>query len=152
METGPHIRLILWKAAKAYERVDKASILNTGLGLSDFAILEVLLHKGPLPISQIGEKVLLTSGSMTAAVNRMESKGYVKRIQDPSDGRCYYVHLTKQGRRLITTAFAKHALILEEIAAVLTSAERTELVRLLKEIGLFAEKFNKETFQDKSIS
>ena len=87
MATGPHMRLVLWKAAKAVEEVDKASIDQTGLGLSDFTIMEALLHKGPLPINQIGEKVLLTSGSMTAAVNRMERKGLVTRIQDPADGR-----------------------------------------------------------------
>jgi MarR family 2-MHQ and catechol resistance regulon transcriptional repressor len=139
METGPHIRLVLWKAAKAVEKVDRASIAQTGLGLSDFTIMEALLHKGPLPINQIGEKVLLTSGSMTAAIDRMENKGLVKRIQDPSDGRCYYVHLTKKGRKTIRTAYAKHAKNLEKIASVLSEKERNELIRLLKKIGFFAE-------------
>jgi MarR family 2-MHQ and catechol resistance regulon transcriptional repressor len=139
MNTGPHLRLILWKAAKAVEKADKASIAQTGLGLSDFPIMEALLHKGPLPINQIGAKVLLTSGSMTAAVNRMENKGLVKRIQDPSDGRCFYVHLTKKGRGTIKAAYAKHAINLEKIAGVLSDAERSELIRLLKKIGLFAE-------------
>jgi MarR family 2-MHQ and catechol resistance regulon transcriptional repressor len=144
MQTGPHIRLILWKAAKAVEKVDKASIAQTGLGLSDFAMMEALLHKGPLPINQLGEKVLLTSGSMTAAVNRMENRGFVKRIQDPSDGRCFYVHLTEKGRKRIKEAYAKHAINLEEIASVLSDAERSELVRLLKKIGLFAEALEKD--------
>ena len=134
-----HIRLVLWKAAKAVEKVDKASIDQTGLGLSDFTIMEALLHKGPLPINRIGEKVLLTSGSMTAVVNRMEKKGLAKRIQDPSDGRCFYVHLTKKGRKTIKTACAKHVKNLEKIASVLSDRERRELVRLLKKIGLFAE-------------
>ena len=133
------MRLVLWKAAKAVEEVDKASIDQTGLGLSDFTIMEALLHKGPLPINQIGEKVLLTSGSMTAAVNRMERKGLVTRIQDPSDGRCFYVHLTKKGRNTIKTAYAKHEKNLEKICSVLSEKERNELVRLLKKIGLFAE-------------
>ena len=139
MSTGPHIRSILWKAAKAVEKVDRASIATTGLGLSDFTIMEALLHKGPLPINQIGEKVLLTSGSMTAAVNRMQVKGLVRRMQDPSDRRSFYVHLTKKGRQTIQTAFAKHEKNLEKIAGVLSGSERKELVRLLKKIGLFAE-------------
>ena len=142
MVTGPHIRLVLWKAAKAVEEVDKASIAQTGLGLSDFTIMEALLHKGPLPINQIGAKVLLTSGSMTAAVNRMERKGLVTRIQDPSDGRCFYVHLTKKGRNTIKTAYAEHEKNLEKISSVLSEKERNELVRLLKKIGLFAESLN----------
>ena len=139
MNTGPRIRLVLWKAAKAVEKVDRQSIAQTGLGLSDFTIMEALLHKGPLPINRIGEKVLLTSGSMTAAIDRMESKGLVTRIQDPSDGRCFYVHLTKKGRRTIKTAYAEHEKNLEKIASVLSAGERKELVRLLKKIGLFAE-------------
>jgi MarR family 2-MHQ and catechol resistance regulon transcriptional repressor len=139
MQSGSHIRLVLWKAAKAVEKVDQASIAQTGLGFSDFAILEALLHKGPLLINQIGEKVFLTSGSMTAAVNRLENKGLLKRIQDPSDGRCFSLHLTEKGRKTIKEAYAQHALNLEKIAGVLTESERSELVRLLKKIGLFAE-------------
>ena len=139
MLTGPHIRLVLWKAAKAVEKVDRASIAQTGLGLSDFTIMEALMHKGPLPINRIGEKVLLTSGSMTAALDRIENKGLITRIQDPSDGRCFYVHLTKKGRQAIKKAYAKHEKNLEKIASVLSDGERKELVRLLKKIGLFAQ-------------
>ena len=140
METGSHIRLVLCKAAKAVEKVDRESIDQTGLGLSDFTIMEALLHKGPLTINQIGQKVLLTSGSMTAAVNRLERKGLVKRIQDASDGRCFYVRLTKRGRKVINDAFYRHQQNLEKIAEVLTREERTELVRLLRKLGFHAER------------
>jgi MarR family 2-MHQ and catechol resistance regulon transcriptional repressor len=140
MENAPHIRLVLWKAAKAVEKVDRTSISETGLHLSDFQIMEVLLHKGPQPINAIGDKVLLTSGSMTAAANRLEKKGLVKRVQDPSDGRCFYVHLTDEGLHTIKKAYRKHEQNLEKIAGVLTPDERDELVRLLKKIGYNAEK------------
>jgi MarR family 2-MHQ and catechol resistance regulon transcriptional repressor len=133
------MRLVLWKAAKAIERVDRASIAETGLKISDFTIMEVLLHRGPLPITTIGEKVLLTSGSMTAAVNRLEKRGLVIRVQDPSDGRCFHVHLTQKGRGIIRRAFAQHERKLGDIAAVLTPEERGELLRLLKKIGRRAE-------------
>ena len=139
METAAHIRLILWKAAKAIEKADRASIADTGLKLGDFTIMEVLLHRGPLPINTIGEKVLLTSGSMTAAINRLGKKGLVTRIQDPSDGRCFHVHLTTVGRHIIKRAYEKHENNLEKIAAVLSSQERGDLVRLLKKIGYQAE-------------
>ena len=140
MESAANIRLVLWKAAKAIEKVDRTSIAETGLHLSDFQIMEVLLHKGPLPINAIGEKVLLTSGSMTAAANRLEKKRLVKRVQDPSDGRCFYIHLTDEGRDIIEKAFISHEQNLEKIAAVLSPDERDELVRLLKKIGYNAEK------------
>ena len=139
MTSGPHIRLVLWKAAKAIEKVDRASIVGTGLQLSEFTIMEALLHKGPLPINTIGEKVLLTSGSMTAAINRLEKKGFVRRIQDRSDGRFFHVHLTEIGRMVIKKAYEKHATNLEQVAKGLTEKERREFVRLLKKIGRQAE-------------
>ena len=138
MKNAPHLRLVLWKTAKAVEKVDRASIAGTGLHLSDFQIMEILLHKGPQPINTIGEKVLLTSGSMTAAANRLEKKRLVKRIQDPADGRCFYVHLTQEGFRVIRMAFAQHERNLEEVVDTLTEQEYDELVRLLKKIGFKA--------------
>lgn len=138
MTTAPHIRLVLWKAAKAIEKVDRASIMGTGLQLSEFTIMEVLLHKGPLPINAIGEKVLLTSGSMTAAINRLAKKGFVRRIKDTADGRFFHVHLTEIGRVVIQSAYAKHAANLEHVSAALSQDERDELVRLLKKIGRHA--------------
>ena len=138
MTTGAHLRLVLWKAARALTRVDQLSIKETGLGLSDFSIMEALMHKGPLQIGEIGEKVLLTSGSMTAAINRLEKGGYVKRMRDTEDGRCYYVALTKSGQKVIESAYAKHEGNLEKVAAALSHDERAELVRLLKKLGLHA--------------
>jgi MarR family 2-MHQ and catechol resistance regulon transcriptional repressor len=139
MESGAHIRLILARAAKAIENFDRDSIAQTGLNISDFAILEVLLHKGPLPVNTIGKKVLLTSGSMTTAANRLVQKGYIRRKQDPEDGRCFLLHLTSAGRRLIRTAYTKHSRNLEKIAQVLTGTERTQLVSLLKKVGRHAQ-------------
>jgi len=76
---------------------------------------------------------------MTAAANRLEKKDLVKRIQDPSDGRCFYLHLTKSGRQLIKRVFKKHSANLEKIAGILTAEERNELVRLLKKVGQHAQ-------------
>lgn len=135
MERGTHIRLILWKTEKAVERIDLESIAGTGHCPSDFAIMEALLHKGSLPIGEIGDKVLLTSGSMTAALNRLERKGYVKRTRRKEDARCCEVTLTPAGRRVIKAAYSKHEKRLEKVADVLTAGERQELVRLLKKIG-----------------
>jgi MarR family 2-MHQ and catechol resistance regulon transcriptional repressor len=109
-----------------------------GLGLSEFAVLEVLLHKGPQLVSVIGRKVLLSSGSITAAVDRLESKKLVRRTADTEDLRARLVHLTERGRRLIERAFQQHAMDMEETMAVLRSSERTELVRLLKKAGMWA--------------
>ena len=139
MLSGSHIRLVLGKASKAVERIDRESIADTGLNQSDFMIMEALMHKGPLPINTIGKKILLTSGSMTAAVNRLENKGFLKRIQDPGDGRRFYLHLTGAGHAVIKRAYAAHKANLEKITEVLSAEEAEEAVRLLKKIGRHAE-------------
>jgi MarR family 2-MHQ and catechol resistance regulon transcriptional repressor len=130
--------LVLWKAARAIEQNAVRSVARLGLGLSDFAVLEALLHGGAQPVNTIGRKVLLTSGSITTAVDRLESRKLVRRTADPGDGRARIVQLTASGRRLIEDAFRQHACDMEETLAVLEREERAELARLLKKAGKFA--------------
>ena len=137
-EAATHVWWVLRKAAHAIEQNAVRSVAALGLGLSEFAALEALLHKGPQPVNVIGERVLLTSGSITAAVDRLESRKLVRRTADPGDHRARIVRLTKTGRHLIERAFQQHAIDMEETMAVLRSRERTELVRLLKKVGMWA--------------
>jgi MarR family 2-MHQ and catechol resistance regulon transcriptional repressor len=136
--TGTHVWLILWKAARAVEQNALASVSGLDLGLSDFAVLEVLLHKGPQPVNVIGQRVLLTSGSITTAIDRLEKRKLVHRSADVEDRRARIVELTDKGRQLIQCAFGQHAADMEATMAVLTHAERAELIRLLKKLGMFA--------------
>jgi MarR family 2-MHQ and catechol resistance regulon transcriptional repressor len=137
-EAATRVWWVLWKAAHAIEENAARSVSALGLGLSEFAVLEALLHKGPQLVNVIGKKVLLSSGSITAAVDRLESKKLVRRIADTGDRRARIVQLTGRGRRLIDRAFQQHAIDMEETIAVLRSSERTELVRLLKKVGMWA--------------
>ena len=137
-EAATRVWLVLWKAAHAVGQNARRSVSALGLGHSDFAVLEVLLHKGPQPVNIIGGKVLLTSGSITAAVDRLESKKLIRRTSNPNDGRSRIVQLTETGRHLIERAFQKHAVDMEETMAVLRSTERAELLRLLKKVGMWA--------------
>src|ERR1700730_18045953 len=134
--SGVHVFLVLWKAARALEAYAQKSVAKLEMCGSDFAVLEALLHKGPLPVNEIGKKVLLTSGSITVAVDRLEAKGVVERRAHGTDRRARIVHLTKAGRKLITRVYADHAADMERLAsASLTRAERKTLIRLLKKIG-----------------
>jgi MarR family transcriptional regulator, 2-MHQ and catechol-resistance regulon repressor len=134
-----HVWLVLWKASRAIERNALSSIAGLGLGFSDFGVLETLLHKGAQPVNVIGKRILLTSGSITAAIDRLEAKRLVRRTADPADRRARPVQLTDIGRRLIEAAFERHAVDMEETLAVLNPAERRELIRLLKKAGLWAQ-------------
>lgn len=137
--SGVRLWLILWKAAKAVEQHAIRSVTRLGLGLSDFAVLELLLHKGPQPVNVIGKRVLLTSGSITSAVDRLESRQLVRRAADSQDRRSRIVTLTPTGRRLIRKAFRRHAADMQHALAELSAADRAGLVRLLKKAGLSAE-------------
>jgi MarR family 2-MHQ and catechol resistance regulon transcriptional repressor len=106
---------------------------------SDFGVLEALLHKGPLPVNALGAKVLLTSGSITTAVDRLERRGLVERGGDAADRRARIVHLTAAGRRLIRKLFAEHEQAMEQAASALVQEERAILTRLLRKLGRGAE-------------
>ena len=141
--TAVHVFLVLWKAAQAVGSYAEKSITDLEIGGSDFAVLEALLHKGPLPVNEIGKKVLLTSGSITVAVDRLEKKALVERRAHGTDRRARIVHLTKEGKKLITRAYTQHAADLERlVSASLTPRERATLIRLLKKIGYQAAEYS----------
>jgi MarR family 2-MHQ and catechol resistance regulon transcriptional repressor len=138
MTSATHLWLILWKAYEALNEHAVRHIQSLGIGASDFAVLEALLHKGPLPVNTIGGLIHLTSGSITAAIDRLEAKGLVQRRNDPGDRRARIVHLTAAGRRLISSAFADHEAALERACAGLDPEERSHAAALLKKLGLYA--------------
>src|SRR6266850_1004340 len=112
---APRLWLVIAKSYRALSLLAEWSIANTGLCLTDFAALEALLHKGPLTISQIQEKVRLASGSMTAAVDRLEKLGLIVRKASTSDRRARILKLTPQGKRLAASSFKQHAKDLEAL-------------------------------------
>jgi MarR family 2-MHQ and catechol resistance regulon transcriptional repressor len=136
--SGVHLWLVLMKAHRALSRHAMRSIEPSGLGFSDFAVLEVLLNKGPQKVNDIGRRVDLTSGSITTAVDRLEKRGLVVRGFDDEDRRSRIVRLTPAGRARIAEVFAQHAAALEGASEGLTKAERKSLIALLKKLGIAA--------------
>jgi MarR family 2-MHQ and catechol resistance regulon transcriptional repressor len=137
--SGTGLWLIVWKAHDALREHAHRHIRSLGIGLSDFAVLEMVLHKGPTPVNAIGQKVGLTSGSITAAVDRLERKELVARRPHPDDRRARVVHLTAAGRKLIGRAFAGHAAAMETATSGLTTPERAQAAALLQKLGLHAQ-------------
>jgi MarR family transcriptional regulator, 2-MHQ and catechol-resistance regulon repressor len=138
--SGIHLWLVLMKAHRALSRHAMRSIEPSGLGFSDFAVLEVLLNKGPQKVNDIGRRVDLTSGSITTAVDRLEKRGLVVRGLDDEDRRSRIVRLTPAGRGRIAEVFAEHAAALEVASNGLSKAERKSLIALLKKLGIAAER------------
>ncbi len=133
--SGVHMWLVLKKAAKALEEHAIAHIARLDMCLTDFALLESLLHKGPMPVNMIGKKVFLTSGSITSAVDRLELKGFVTRMDSPEDRRVKIVNLTETGRAFINKAFSEHAIWMESAVEEIGEERRTLLITELKALG-----------------
>lgn len=141
---GTHVWLVLSRAASAVGTHANHHIESFGFCASDFGILECLLHKGALPVNVIGRKILLTSGSITSAIDRLEKKGLVARAFDPEDRRTRLVDLTGDGRALIVRAFAEHEIEIERAVAILSASERAALVGLLRKLGHHAAEIGNE--------
>jgi MarR family transcriptional regulator, 2-MHQ and catechol-resistance regulon repressor len=130
-----HVWLVMIKAMHALTRYATAGIEGTGLGNSDFRVLEVLLHKGPLPVNTIGPIVNLTPGSISIAVERLVEKGLVSRVESAEDRRVRMVALTPAGNNLIVAAFQKHAAQMRRVFSELSAEELRDFEMALKRIG-----------------
>src|SRR6201993_97074 len=118
-----HVWLVMMKAMRALMKYAAAGIEETGLGLSDFAVLEVLLHKGPLPVNTIGPMVDLTPGSISIAVDRLVAKSLVSRVESAEDRRVRIVALTPRGKDLIVSAFREHSGQMKRVFSELSTEE-----------------------------
>lgn len=136
--SGTHLWLVMMKAHRTLERLADRSIEASDVCLSDFAVMEMLLHKGPQPVNEIGRRIELTSGAITTAVDRLESRGIVTREAHESDRRTRIVRLTARGKEQAAKAFANHKTAMDLAASGLSKAERATLIRLLKKLGISA--------------
>ena len=130
-----HAWLVMMKAMRALTRYAAAGIEETGLGLSDFGVLEVLLNKGPLPVNTIGPIVDLTPGSISIAVDRLFAKGLVTRVESKEDRRVRIIALTPRGKDLIVPAFSKHSGQMKRVLSELSVEELRSLEAALKKLG-----------------
>lgn len=133
--SAPRLWLVLARAYGSMVNYIEDSITAQGLGISDFMVLEVLLHKGPLTISAIGEKVLLASASMTSAIDRLEKRELVRRRSCSSDRRIRIVELTDCGKAFIEEIYTRHEKDLEAVIGELSEEERRVMYEGLKKIG-----------------
>ncbi|WP_045515479.1 MarR family winged helix-turn-helix transcriptional regulator [Neobacillus niacini] len=133
--------IVLSRAYKAInEHVNKVIQAN-GLNPTEFAVLELLYHKGDQPMQQIGGKILLASGSITYVVDKLEQKGMLIRIACPNDRRVTYAQITDKGKEFIREIFPEHAQQIHTLMSSLTDPEKQEAIELLKKLGLPAGKF-----------
>jgi MarR family transcriptional regulator, 2-MHQ and catechol-resistance regulon repressor len=134
-----HAWLIALKAWQSMSRYLLPALLREGLGESDFRVLEILLHKGPMPVNAIGPKVYLNPGSVSVAVDRLYKKGFVNRVECSEDRRVRTVSLTEKGRQMFVPLFRRHTSLIKHAFQDVSSEELEQLEVVLKKIGKRAE-------------
>ena len=134
-----HTWLTMLKAWQSMSRYLLPSLLEEGFGESDFRVLEVLLHKGPMPVNAIGPKVYLNPGSVSVAVDRLYKKGFVSRAECTKDRRVRTVSLTEEGRRMFVPLFRRHTALIKRAFQDISGEELQRIELVIKKIGKRAE-------------
>lgn len=134
------------RALKAYVKLMRATesvtarahrqLSTLGLTFSQFGVLEALYHLGPMSQSEIGQKILRSSGNMTMVIDNLEKRNLVRRERNRTDRRFYIIHLTAAGEKMISEIFPSHAAEIKRELDVLTPAEQQTLGRLCKKLGM----------------
>ncbi|MBI4544438.1 MAG: MarR family transcriptional regulator [Gemmatimonadetes bacterium] len=127
--------VVLSRAQGAVAAHARADVARHGLTLAEFAVLEALYHKGPMFLSEVQQKILVSSGGITYVVDRLEAKGLVERRRCEHDRRAYYAALTARGEALVGQIFPEHAECLERALAGLDDGEKGAALRLLRKLG-----------------
>ncbi|MCM3635538.1 MULTISPECIES: MarR family winged helix-turn-helix transcriptional regulator [Paenibacillus] len=143
-EAALELYIALSRASQWVSAHGDRDIRKHGLNRTEFGVLELLYHKGPQPLQQIGSKVLMSSGNITYVVDKLEKKGLAKRRVSTEDRRLIYAEVTSAGSAFIEEVFPQHASVIEAAVEGLTQQEQQEATALLKKLGIYAERTFKE--------
>ncbi|QQZ08135.1 MarR family winged helix-turn-helix transcriptional regulator [Heyndrickxia vini] len=128
--------IVLSRAFRAVNEYTNEFIQKNGLNPTEFAVLELLYHKGDQPLQQIGDKILLASGSITYVVDKLEKKKLIERVGCANDRRVTFAHITDEGKQFIESIFPGHQNRIHQLMSVLSSDEKEVAIESLKKIGL----------------
>ncbi|MFD0620108.1 MarR family winged helix-turn-helix transcriptional regulator [Paenibacillus sp. GCM10027629] len=133
--TSLKLLVVLSKAYKTIMDSVSKDIRTYDLSPSEFGILEVLFTKGRIPLQQIGEKILITSGTMTYNIDKLVKKGWIARIPSHEDRRVIFAELTAQGQEFFGQIFPQHADRIHELMGGLSQTQKEEAIEMLKLLG-----------------
>ena len=133
--------IVLSRAYRAVNEHVNKQIQRFGLNPTEFAVLELLYHKGDQPLQQIGGKILLASGSMTYVIDKLEKKEYIRRVACPNDRRVTFAQITEKGSKFIEQVFPSHKNEIDRIMSALSEEEKESAIELMKKLGLSVKKY-----------
>jgi MarR family transcriptional regulator, 2-MHQ and catechol-resistance regulon repressor len=126
--------LILMQTSRALQERIRDEMAIHNLSITEFSVLEVLFHKGKQTIQQIGTSILISSGSMTYIIDKLEQKALLIRTACPDDRRAIHVTLTEKGIELMNKVMSKHENFVDYAFDSLNSSDAETLVHLLKKV------------------
>ncbi|WP_110111658.1 MarR family transcriptional regulator [Bacillus sp. CGMCC 1.16541] len=133
--------IVLSRAHRAVNDHVHKLIQQHGMNPTEFAVLELLYHKGKQPLQQIGGKILLASGSITYVIDKLEKKEYLTRVACPNDRRVTYAEVTEQGKKVMESMFPSHERRIHDLLSVLEDEEKATAIELLKKLGHHASEY-----------
>ena len=139
-----HTWLLMLKASQSIDRYLLPPVIKAGLGGSDVRVLDVLLHKGPMPVNAIGPKVNLNPGSVSVAVDRLYKQGFVSRVESEDDRRVRIVSLTEKGREMFVPLFRHQTALVQQAFQDVSPKEQKQVEDVLKRIGQRADRLASE--------
>lgn len=142
--------VVLSKAYHSLEKLLLQDMKNHGLNPNAFAVLELLYHKGRQPIQHIGKRILITSGSMTYVIDKLEKQELLIRERCPEDRRVIYAVITEKGRKLMDDIFPKHAARIHELFSTLSDEEKEQMIPMLKRLGRNIDDSTQEVIRSKT--
>lgn len=128
--------IVMSRAQKAISEQTNHFFQKNGVNPTEFAVLELLYHKGKQPLQKIGGKILLASGSITYVIDKLEKRGYITRVNCPNDRRVTYAEISEEGKEFMSKIFPEHEEKLHELTNALSPEEKDQAIELMKKLGL----------------
>lgn len=134
-ERNLKLMTVFLKSAQSVENAVRKDVLKYALNPTEFSALEIIYHKGSLPISEITKKILISNSTMTYCLDQLVSKKLIIKTTNQDDRRSTYVDLTKRGQKFMDEIFSHHIKFINELFLDIKEEDKELLISVLKKIG-----------------
>lgn len=147
--TDEHLVSALSSIMRSLERPLTKHIAAEGLTSPQFAVLEMLLHKGPRTVNEIIEGLSSSSGNVGVVIDNLLTAGMLQKKPNPADGRSRIVSLTAAGEAKIRAYYPRHR---DELHRLLSGVERSEKRKLIKALAALRRSLEENASQQPPLS
>lgn len=130
---------VFMKSSKSVEKLIKQDFLKKEINLNEYAVMELIYHRGDQPIQSIGKRVLMGGGSITYVIDKLEDKGFLYRRPCEKDRRKMFACITEEGNQYMKKRVKEQESLINTIFGEMNDQEVKEAIELFKRIGVHAE-------------